>query len=327
MKFRVTPDTHLQFLQFLTHRKDAHALQGKDGRYRRINAGIRVADYRRHLKGLMTLGSYQIAEDCVRWAVWDVDNHEGDSVIPEEIVRETLAELHTKLDEQNIPHLLAESSPGSYHVWLLFDPPAPAYKAYHYMREIGGNEIETFPKQEEVTKDGYGNLVRLPLGIHQKKRSRYHYINSSFHPIDEFDVETLDLSEYAPQVQRMKAPAGDVSEDETHGMKAPAVCTPGGIPPCLTHLLQNNIPLTGGNGHYVRISIVCAFRDAGLPFAALCKLFTLQADYDQVETTKQVASVVKKPGGYSYSCKSLREKCSNFVMGLCKDCPRGKRFK
>ena len=324
MQFDVTPENYIQFLKFMTHRKDAHALQGTHGRYRKVSAPIRDGDYIKHLKGEMTIGTYQIAEDCVRWSVWDVDGHEGNDTIPIEIVRKTLRELATKLRQHNIPHLLAESSPGSYHVWLFFDPPAPAFKAYHFMREIGGNDIETFPKQDHVGKDGYGNLVRLPLGIHQMKMQRYHYIDSSFRPIDEFQIQTLDLSDYEPKVERMKPAAEAHTGDETVGMKQ-IQTTSGGIPPCLSSALENNLQLIGGGGHYARIAIVCAYRDVGLSFAALCRLFTGQDDYSQVETAKQVNSVLKKEGGYSYSCLSLREKCSRFVD--CQNCARGKRFK
>jgi len=334
MQFDVTPANYIQFLKFMTHRKDAHAIQGTHGRYRKILAPIRDGDYVKHLKGDMTIGTYQIAEDCVRWSVWDVDGHEGNDTIPIEIVRERASELITKLQNHNIPHLLAESSPGSYHIWLLFDPPAPAFKAYHFMREIGGNDIETFPKQDHVEKGGYGNLVRLPLGIHQKKKQRYHYINDEFYRIDEFRVQTLDLSDYEPKVKQMKPTTEALPEDETiddifnrvfdnpKRIKNPVR---GGIPPCLSAALENNLQLVGGGGHYMRVAIVCAYRDAGLPFAALCRLFTGQEDYDQVETAKQVRSVLKKEGGYSYSCWTLREKCSRFID--CKNCPRGRGFK
>ena len=321
MNFRVTPENYIQFLKFMTHRKDAHALQGTHGRYRRVSAPIRDGDYIKHLKGEMTIGTYQISEDCVRWAVWDVDGHEGKHTIPVENVRERVRYLRQRLYDHNVSHLLAESSPGSYHVWLLFDPPAPAFKAYHFMREIGGNDIETFPKQDHVGKDGYGNLVRLPLGIHQKKGQRYHYIDYNFHPIDEFQVQTLDLSDYEPKVKQTKPVAEALIEDETIRMR-PAQNTSGGIPPCLSAALENNLQLVGGGGHYARIATVCAYRDVGLPFAALCRLFSGQDDYEQAETMKQVKSVLKKDGGYSYSCRTLREKCSRFID--CKNCMRGR---
>ena len=325
MQFDVTPENYIHFLKFMTHRKDAHALQGSHGRYRRVSAPIRDGDYIKHLKGEMTIGTYQISsEDCVRWACWDCDNHEGKNILPTEIVQQRVLKLILTLKEKNIPHLLAESSPGSYHVWLFFDPPAPAFKAYHFIREIGGNDIETFPKQDHVGEDGYGNLVRLPLGIHQKKGQRYHYIDYDFHTIDEFQVKTLDLSDYEPAVKQMKPVAEALAEDETIRMK-PTYNTSGGIPPCLSSALENNLQLIGGGGHYARIAIVCAYRDVGLPFAALCRLFTGQDDYDQVKTADQVKSVLRKEGGYSYSCRTLREKCSRFID--CKNCVRNKGFK
>ena len=341
MKFHVTPDSYLSFLKtFVIARDDVYARQTSDGRYVKVSKELTDAALLRHLQHKITIGCYNSFPDSTtKYATIDLDNHEGKEITPPGIVEKQVKMCLLTLHEQEIPYTLVRSSPGCYHVNVYFHPPAKTDEAYDYIRFIarsaGIPDAECFPKQREIPDGDYGNLIRLDFSKHQRKGTISQFIDDEFHPIDEFMVETVDISGFSSydhgMNHMMKAPAGDVSEDETedetHRMKAPAVCTPGGIPPCLTHLLQNNIPLTGGNGHYVRISIVCAFRDAGLPFAALCKLFTLQADYDQVETTKQVASVVKKPGGYSYSCKSLREKCSNFVMGLCKDCPRGKRFK
>jgi hypothetical protein len=33
-------------------------------------------------------------------------------------------------------------------------------------------EVETYPKQDSVDEGGYGNLLRLPLGIHRKTGNR-----------------------------------------------------------------------------------------------------------------------------------------------------------
>ena len=324
MNFHVTPDNYLQFLKFVTHRKDAHALQGAHGRYRKVLAPIRDGDYIKHLKGEMTLGTYQILDNCVRWACWDVDGHEGKRDVPIQIVKDRVLGLTSVLRQRDIPHLLAESSIGSYHVWLFFDPPAPAFKAYHFMREIGGNEIETFPKQDRVGKDGYGNLVRLPLGIHRMKRERYHYIDDEFHPIAEFRVQTLDISEYEPKVKGMK-PAAEALKDDEPTRMIPSTTTPGGIPPCMEQSLAGGVQFTGSGGHYFRLAIVSVYRKVGLSFAAICKLFSKQEDYSEEITKKQVHSVLKREDGYSFSCNTLRAKCGKFVLPHCKNCRYGGR--
>ncbi len=186
-----------------------------------------------------------------------------------------------------------------------------------------------FPKQRDIPEGDYGNLVRLPFSRHQKKGTEYRYINDNFGYVDEFDVTPIDISgfetpdSYKPSVTMEDL--GDTAPAPSQSLRP--VGSTGGVPPCLQACLENNTELTAGGGHYTRIAIVCAYRDLGLQFPAICRLFSNQADYDQIVTAKQVKSVLHKDGGYSYSCRSLREKCGRFVLQYCDDCPRGRRFK
>lgn len=45
--------------------------------------------------------------------------------------------------------------------------------AYHSL------EIEVFPKQDEIRSDGFGNLIRLPLGINRKSRQEGFFVDLS----------------------------------------------------------------------------------------------------------------------------------------------------
>ncbi len=49
-------------------------------------------------------------------------------------------------------------------------------------------EIEVFPKQDEVKADGYGNLVRLPLGINRKSGKPGFFVRLDT-PIDQFKID------------------------------------------------------------------------------------------------------------------------------------------
>lgn len=53
--------------------------------------------------------------------------------------------------------------------------------------------IEVFPKQDEIAARGFGNLVRLPLGVHPKTKQRSHFINldsiPAWQPLAELDAE------------------------------------------------------------------------------------------------------------------------------------------
>jgi hypothetical protein len=54
--------------------------------------------------------------------------------------------------------------------------------------------VEVYPKQDVLAHDGYGNLVRLPLGIHPVTKQRSHFINlesvPGLDPLAEFDAAT-----------------------------------------------------------------------------------------------------------------------------------------
>jgi len=60
--------------------------------------------------------------------------------------------------------------------------------------------VEVFPKQTELTKDRpYGNLVKLPLGLHREAKKWSHFLSlETFRPLSKnciFDVEGVSFSE------------------------------------------------------------------------------------------------------------------------------------
>ena len=330
----VTPDNHAEFLA--THiiaRSDVYARQQKDGRYHKVARQLTDAALLRHLEHKITLGCYtSFSDSTCKFAMFDVDGHEGKETIPLDVVQARASKLILALKDFEVPYTFAESSPGCYHIHIFFDPPAKTAEAYDYIRWLARNaelpETEMFPKQRGIPEGDYGNLVRLPFSLHQKKDTKYRYINDKFEYVDEFEVTPINISGFE-DVSSYRPCAPAVCQDETPDLPhhIQVTMSKGGVPPCLQACLENNTELTGGGGHYARISIVCAYRDIGLKFPAISQLFTKQADYDQVETAKQVKSVLRKDGGYSYSCWTLREKCQRFVLHYCDDCPRGRRFK
>lgn len=325
----VTPDNHLEFLRrHIITRTDVYARQQKDGRYHKVAKELTDAALNRHLEHKITLGCYNTLDNHVKYALLDVDGHEGAETVPDEIVRGRARKLILTLNELGVPHTFAESSPGSYHIAVLFDPPATTEKAYDFIRWVARNaelpDTEVFPKQREVTEDGYGNLVRLPWSLHQKKQVPYRYINESFEHIDEFDVQTIDISGYTfqkPETQQVKEwDTSCTNIDDTHGLRSTGSL--GGVPPCIEGVLRDNVQMISTGGHYFRLAVVSAYRGAGLDHAQICRLFTKQDDYNPVITDQQVHSVLKRSDGYSYSCRTMQDKCGNLVKKYCKSCPR-----
>ena len=327
----VTPDNHLEFLRaHIIARTDVYARQQKDGRYHKVAKELTNSALIRHLEHKITLGCYtSFPDSTTRFALFDVDGHEGKETIPLDVVQGRASNLIFTLKSFDIPYTFAESSPGCYHIHIFFDPPAKTAEAYDFIRWVARNAelpgTEMFPKQREIPDGDYGNLVRLPFSRHQKKGTEYRYINDNFEYVDEFEVLPIDISGFiAKGSYQPPTSIEDANGESMAPMRTPY--TNGGIPPCLQACLENNVQMTGGGGHFLRIACVCAYRDAGLSHAAICRLFTSQRDYDEDYTARQVHSVLKKPGGYSYSCKTLREKCAKFVLPHCSSCPRGRTY-
>jgi hypothetical protein len=285
-----------------------YARQQKDGRYHKVAKELTNSALIRHLEHKITLGCYtSFPDSTTRFALFDVDGHEGKETIPLDVVQGRASKLILTLKSFDIPYTFAESSPGCYHIHIFFDPPAKTAEAYDFIRWVARNaelpETEMFPKQREIPEGDYGNLVRLGFSLHQKKRTEYRYINDDFEYVDEFEVTSIDISGFV--TKDTYQPPVIIEDENGEPMHIPAA--KGGVPPCLQACLENNVELVGGGGHYARISIVCAYRDIGLKFPVLCRLFSNQADYDKVETAKQ--------------------KCQRFVLQYCDECPRGRRFK
>jgi hypothetical protein len=127
-----------------------------------------------------------------------------------------------------------------------------------------------FPKQREIPEGDYGNLVRMPFSLHQKKRTEYRYINDNFEYVDEFEVIPINITGFVTRDSyQPSATTDDENGEPLPPMRAPAA--KGGVPPCLQACLENNVQMTGGGGHFLRIACVCAYRDAGLSHAAICR--------------------------------------------------------
>ena len=166
------------------NREDCYCMQHKQG-YSRIEAPLTAAVLESHLKGEITVGSYQLNRDnLVKWVCFDLDPEKLND--PKEAalkVLNVLFEEKEEADGKKRPRIwrkavLLEASrypDPSYHIWIFFMPEVPAKLAQWFgyrILELAGlhpKQIEVFPKQTEITEDRpYGNFVKLPLGKHQQ---------------------------------------------------------------------------------------------------------------------------------------------------------------
>lgn len=133
-----------------------------------------------HLQGKKTLGAYQVYADRVLWLCLDFD-------IEDEAARRNALEfarlVWAELDHLNVPAYLEDSGNKGYHLWVFFSERVMAtlaqelgvrlvHKLSTEQHFAGVNPVEVFPKQTKVTETDFGNLVKVPFGLHPKTGRR-----------------------------------------------------------------------------------------------------------------------------------------------------------
>ena len=180
-----------RFLDLFAGREDAHARQWYDSArdrsgYSPVAAPLGHTALKRHLDGRQTLGAYLLrADDTVGFCVFDVDatrraldEAAGDAGRVVELAQalEVAAQsLLSRLDALDLPFLYEDSGHKGRHAWVFFDRPVPASAALAFGRAVLAGfapddpriSIELFPKQARATGKGFGNLIKLPLGVHR----------------------------------------------------------------------------------------------------------------------------------------------------------------
>ena len=158
--------------------------EGKQG-YVPVQRALQPEDVEDHLQGRKTYGIYLLSGENRVWTgVVDVDlvsalrdrraaENEKDAIRRESVYIYTrLLELAGKAELTCI----AEVSGGKgYHFWFPLGQPVAAIDMRLGLKTLIGDlgkdvrcfSLEIFPKQDQLTGKGFGNLVKLPLGIHR----------------------------------------------------------------------------------------------------------------------------------------------------------------
>ena len=151
-------------------------------------------DIREHLRGVKTHGIYLLHEDnTVSVGVIDVDlikSLRGAKLTAAQknVIRREAEYLFQRIREKGGEKgltCLPEFSGGKgYHFWYFFSEPVPASQARNLLAglvtPLAGDltcfNLEVFPKQDRLAGKGFGNLVKLPLGVHRKSGKPSYFI-------------------------------------------------------------------------------------------------------------------------------------------------------
>ena len=181
--------------RFFCQRKEAFALQTDEGTYYAVRKPVTLRLIEAHLLGEVTAGWYALdRENTLRWAALDADGEDGLT---------QLQQVGLVLKGKGWPAYLEDSRKGG-HLWIFFYfgetreeriGACPVRAALgHLLIELGlEEEIELFPKQEELGEGGLGSLMRGPLGVHRACGKRFGFLDlETLKPVGRTLMEELE---------------------------------------------------------------------------------------------------------------------------------------
>jgi hypothetical protein len=187
-----------RFMDLFAGRDDVFARQwadkneGKSG-YVPVRRSMDKADLEDHLKGLKTYGIYLMAPDAtVRCGIIDADLVKPLRAAPRKPadqarIKKEQVYMITRIRESSqalgLMPLLEVSGGKGFHFWYFADRPVPASVMRTALsglmdplkKDLSCFELEVFPKQDHLSGKGFGNLVKLPLGIHRLSGKRSYF--------------------------------------------------------------------------------------------------------------------------------------------------------
>lgn len=224
-----------RFLELFRGRPDVHARQwaaptGGFG-YNPVAAPLSPALVEEHWRGRQTLGVYQLDENCnVRWVAFDVDVR-SDLVATALKQRarwqalmgaafRTAAAIADLCAMEGLKTVVEYSGFKGYHVWLPLSRPCPAAEArefglliHSHAGEVSAEvSVEVFPKQVRLQGKHLGNLIKLPLGVHQRTGRRSAFVGLNGAEVQDpyeylFQIETNGVDTLQRCLRRVAVPA------------------------------------------------------------------------------------------------------------------------
>jgi hypothetical protein len=174
-------------------RHDVYSIQHKNA-YSHVSVPL---DLKTYLNDDVTVGTYLLdPNNLVEVAIVDIDvNKEAYTKAHistfSDILKKQTQQIAGVLDAAGIKYLTEFSGFKGYHLIISFDQPVQASlvrKKLHDLEksfELVDDQLhwEIFPKQDEVPKGGYGNLIKLPLQKHQGSGKYSHFVDKDFNEI------------------------------------------------------------------------------------------------------------------------------------------------
>ncbi|MHA1401999.1 MAG: CRISPR-associated primase-polymerase type A1, partial [Candidatus Heimdallarchaeaceae archaeon] len=182
----------------------------------RPERSINTDDVLSHIQGTETYGIYPVKKDnTVKFVCFDIDlpknfaEVEEDTLVTDKsILFPQVKNICTTIMDVlrtcsfNSKDILIEDTGGrGYHIWIFFEFSIPAISARKFAYSIlekANVQCEVFPKQNEVAEGRYGNLIKLPLGLHKKYKQYSSFIDIAGKNISRIENPFVFLTEIVP---------------------------------------------------------------------------------------------------------------------------------
>ena len=195
-------------MKLFVHRKDVYAVQVRYGEkfgYIPKYQVLTETDIQSHLEGKVTLGVYALnVDNTVRWICFDIDSQHVKK--PEETRNIIFKRCVERFGEDSV-RVEESGTAYNYHVWVFFKDHIQACYARALGHEIleAVENVELFPKQNTLRGKRLGNLVKLPLGYHNKSRAWSKIGLEGVKPCT-IDVDKIEIKTPRPKSFTLKEP-------------------------------------------------------------------------------------------------------------------------
>ena len=316
-----------KMFKLFVNRDDAYAEQFLDKKtnkkgFRCVKKKITPELIEKHLKDQEFLGIYNVLpeKNCVPWGCLDFDKNTKEDF-------DNSQKLFFKIKQEGLHPLMELSGGGNYknHIWI-FTKECSAEDMQNYLKHISKkikvkpNEI--FPKQTEVKKEDFGNLVKLPLGKHLETKRKSVFLDDDFNIMDlenidkrlQFHLDNLDV-----------IPKIIIEEKEFVSSEKPKV--PQGKCAFLDYCLANKLP--EGKRHEVISRNMSLYLADNPEREKLKKLYVETQEGKEKELDNYLKKIDEKgKENYPFSCGELVNYQKEFNIPFqCMDCEKYREHK
>ncbi|MDI6793736.1 MAG: CRISPR-associated primase-polymerase type A1 [bacterium] len=286
-----------------------------------------------HLSGDLTVGLYLTRMDnTVKLMVIDIDVNKGalpkylqdeeTKITTDRKIQEDVARIKELCEQMGCPVYIEDSGYKGRHCWFFFEEPIEAREARglakSILKRVGeppqNLHREMFPRQDVVSPDALGSVIKLPLGIHKASCRRCLFVDSNGRPYPD-QIQVLREIKLISQddVQRMKKSlqagltrAGEEPSDDVK--KIMAGCK-------VIRFLVNKAKETGDLSHTERLVILYSLGhldDEGKQY--IHQVMSCCLNYNQRYTERWVRRL--KPDINPISCAKIRDWLSDITPGI-----------